>query len=221
MSTMYNLIWTYQKALPFWKHGVPPSRPGCWVYPDMLEVGIGLSTVESQTHFAAWAVTSAPLAIGFDLTNNSLYDELYPIIANKQAVSINQQWAGNPGNLVANATEYREYLTEHGAGGGFLPEQRTDRYPVWQIWRKPLRTPAKGQAVLVINLSEEERDVNVTYADIDPSLGDAVLATDVWTGAKVDLPKSVAALKGIGPHGNRFLVLRPAAADGSPERRGG
>ena len=83
----------------------------------MLEVGIGLSTVESQTHFAAWAVTSAPLAIGFDLTNNSLYDELYPIIANKQAVSINQQWAGNPGNLVANATEYREYLTEHGAGG--------------------------------------------------------------------------------------------------------
>ena len=45
MSTMYNLIWTYQKALPFWKHGVPPSRPGCWVYPDMLEVGIGLSTL--------------------------------------------------------------------------------------------------------------------------------------------------------------------------------
>ena len=109
--------------------------------------------------------------------------------------------------------------TEHGAG--FLPEQRTDRYPVWQIWRKPLRTPAKGQAVLVINLSEEERDVNVTYAEIDPGLSDAVLATDVWTGAKVGLPKSAAQLKGIEPHGNRFLVLRPAAADGSPERRGG
>ena len=43
MSTMYNLIWTYQKALPYSrKHGVPPSRPGCWVYPDMLEVGISL-----------------------------------------------------------------------------------------------------------------------------------------------------------------------------------
>ena len=119
---------------------------------------------------------------------------------------------------MANATECREYLTEHGAGG-FLPEQRTDRYPVWQIWRKPLRTPAKGQAVLVIN--EEERDVNVTYADIDPSLGDAVLATDVWTGAKVDLPKSVAALKGIEPHGNLFLVLRPAETGESSERRGG
>ena len=32
MSTMYNLIWTYQKALPFSRSpGIPPSRPGCWV----------------------------------------------------------------------------------------------------------------------------------------------------------------------------------------------
>jgi hypothetical protein len=49
-----------------------------------------------------------------------LYNELYPIIANKLALSVNQQWAGNPGNLVANATEYEEYLTEHTAGGWFL-----------------------------------------------------------------------------------------------------
>ena len=63
--------------------------------------------------------------------------------------------------------------------------------------------------------------MNVTYADIDPGLGEAVLATDVWTGAKVDLPKSVAELKGIEPHGNRFLVLRPAKAGDGSERRGG
>lgn len=61
MSTMYNLIWTYQKALPYSrKHGVPPSRPGCWVYPDMLEVGIGLglNTTESRTHFVRTYLSS-------------------------------------------------------------------------------------------------------------------------------------------------------------------
>ena len=189
-----------------------------YAWAQMLEVGIGLNTVESQTHFAGWVVTSAPLAIGFDLTNETLYNELYPIIANKQAISINQQWAGNPGNLVANSTVYREYATEHGADGGFLPEQRTDLYPTWQVWRKPLTTPTKGQAVLVINLSDEPQDVTVRYVDVDAGLGDDVVATDVWTGQQVSVGKSAAVLKGIEPHGNVFLVLKPGIGSGDTGR---
>jgi hypothetical protein len=138
-----------------------------------------------------------------------LYNELYPIIANKLALSVNQQWAGNPGNLVANATEYEEYLTEHGAGGGFLPEQRTDLYPVWQIWRKPLNSPEKGQAVLVINLSPRPQDVTVSYADVDISLGDAVKAIDVWSGKGVPTDRTATVLKEIEPHGCVFLILTP------------
>ena len=162
----------------------------------------------------AWAITSAPLAIGFDLANNTLYDQLYPIVANKLAISINQQWLGNPGNLVANSSEYHEYYTEHGAGGGVLPEQRTDLYPTWMIWRKPLRTPAGGQAVLVINLSDQLQDVTVMYSAIDPSLGGGgrVEGTDVWSGAKLDLGNNATAttFKGVESHGNVFAVLRPA-----------
>lgn len=48
----------------------------------------------------------SPLVLGFDLTNRTLYDELYPIIANKRVISINQQWAGNSGVLVANSSQY-------------------------------------------------------------------------------------------------------------------
>ena len=48
----------------------------------------------------------SPLVLGFDLTNHTLYDELYPIVANKRVISINQQWAGNAGMLVANSTQY-------------------------------------------------------------------------------------------------------------------
>ena len=77
-STMYNLQHTtmYQDV----KH--PMSRPGCWAYPDMLQVGNNMNTAESQTHFAAWCITSAPLVLGFDLTNTSLLSSIYDIIAN-------------------------------------------------------------------------------------------------------------------------------------------
>jgi len=47
------------------------SKPGCWGYPDMLEVGCahgpggqgdpGLSAVETRTHFGAWCIVCAPL----------------------------------------------------------------------------------------------------------------------------------------------------------------
>ena len=58
------------------------TGPGCWAYPDMLEVGVThdtppgamhhcrkgaveckLNATESQTHFSAWAINSAPLIL--------------------------------------------------------------------------------------------------------------------------------------------------------------
>ena len=63
---MYNLIQTYTIMAPYQSPGHPASRPGCWTYSDMLEVGNNLSPTESRTHFAAWAVTSSPLVLGFE-----------------------------------------------------------------------------------------------------------------------------------------------------------
>lgn len=57
-----------------WKPEQPASRPGCWAYPDMLEVGrmegtgqtsAAMSADESASHFAAWAIVSAPLVLGY------------------------------------------------------------------------------------------------------------------------------------------------------------
>eukprot|EP00658_Telonema_sp_P-2_P011941 TRINITY_DN14563_c0_g1_i4.p1 TRINITY_DN14563_c0_g1~~TRINITY_DN14563_c0_g1_i4.p1 ORF type:complete len:149 (-),score=42.75 TRINITY_DN14563_c0_g1_i4:40-486(-) len=49
------------------------STPGCWAYPDMLEVGCqhgpggagdpGLSPAETKSHFASWAIVSSPLTL--------------------------------------------------------------------------------------------------------------------------------------------------------------
>ena len=77
----------------------------------MLEVGNGLDSTESRTHFAAFAITSSPLVLGFDLANQSLYDELYPTIANRRVININQQWAGSAGVLASNSSNYFEAPT--------------------------------------------------------------------------------------------------------------
>jgi alpha-galactosidase len=58
------------------------SRPGCWAYPDMLEVGVTntqsalppLSFTEARAHFGAWAITSSPLVIGMNVSDDATVD---------------------------------------------------------------------------------------------------------------------------------------------------
>jgi alpha-galactosidase len=81
--------------------GNPPlSRPGAWAYPDMMEVGNMASFIEDRSHFGAWVITSSPLILGNDLNNESLTDKIWPIISNKEAIAINQAWAGHPGRQI-------------------------------------------------------------------------------------------------------------------------
>jgi hypothetical protein len=88
-----------QSTLPYL--GTPPlAHPGCWAYPDMLEVGNLAAFEESRTHFGAWCIVSSPLILGHDITNDTITDAVWEIIANKEAIAVNQNWAGSPGRLV-------------------------------------------------------------------------------------------------------------------------
>eukprot|EP00937_MAST-01D_sp_MAST-1D-sp2_P001739 g1739.t1 len=81
--------------------GDPPlARPGTWAYPDMMEVGRMASPAEDRTHFGAWVITSSPLILGYDLNDDSVTDKIWSVISNKEAIAINQAWAGHPGRLV-------------------------------------------------------------------------------------------------------------------------
>ena len=72
----------------------PVSRPGCWAYPDMLEVGRmpEHNAAESRSHLAAWAMVSAPLALGFDLSDETKMAAAWPIISNEEVLAISQTW---------------------------------------------------------------------------------------------------------------------------------
>jgi len=96
-SSFYSNL---QSTKKFQDADAPLSRPGCWAYPDMLEVGNMGDFAEERAHFGAWCVVSAPLILGFDLNNGATMDRVWPIISNKEAIAINQAWFGHPGRLV-------------------------------------------------------------------------------------------------------------------------
>ena len=77
------------------------AGPGCWAYPDMLEVGnMDGGYKENRAHFGAWCVTSSPLILSFDLTNIDVLKNVWSIISNKEAIGVNQAWDGDAGRLL-------------------------------------------------------------------------------------------------------------------------
>jgi hypothetical protein len=57
--------------------------------------------VEDRLNFGLHAITSSPLMLAFNVSNDTLVEMLWNIIANEEAIHINQQWGGSPGRLVA------------------------------------------------------------------------------------------------------------------------
>eukprot|EP00041_Stephanoeca_diplocostata_P025750 m.681930 g.681930 ORF g.681930 m.681930 type:complete len:200 (-) comp22815_c0_seq8:4851-5450(-) len=83
----------------------PLSRPGCWAYPDMNEIGnFGgeepLRSDEERSHWSMWSIVSAPLVLGFDMSDATVMDRVWDTITNTAALDINHAWAGDPGTLI-------------------------------------------------------------------------------------------------------------------------
>lgn len=102
-----------QGTIKFQDWEAPVSQPGCWAYPDMLQVGrLGCPEAThgcpvppgllnwTRAHFSAFAIVSSPLVLSIVPTDETLAP-LLDIIGNKQAMAVNQAWAGHPGTLVA------------------------------------------------------------------------------------------------------------------------
>ena len=64
--------------------------------------------------------------LGLDITNNTLLDAVWPILANRVAIGVNQAWAGHPGRLVMQGPIVNP---------GRDPAMGSD---VWQCWAKAM-----------------------------------------------------------------------------------
>lgn len=204
-SVLFNLNATHNFAIN------NLSRPGCWAYPDMLEVGCrdgpggsfdsGLTHAEARTHFAAWAIVSSPLVLSMDINNDTIMDEYWSLIANPEIIAINQAWRGHSGSRFASAFETVSFEATHNTNY---------TAPVWQMLHKPVTSNAT--AVLLLNSDNSTQSLTLEF-DLVPNspcasschLRDIFSRTDIGVFAKnytVQLP----------PHDAAFLLLESALA---------
>jgi alpha-galactosidase len=196
-------------TLPYANAVHPMSRPGCWAYPDMLEVGVtgqnghsegGLSKIEQRTHFGLWLVLSSPLTLSFDLGNTTLMDELWPIITNPEALAISQSWHGHPGTLSSQDPD--------------------DAGKAWQVWSKPQADGAV--AVLLVARALDMSpvvaiDLSLRLSDyIDVSFG-IPQVRDVWNRRNINISTSsqshdILYFPQVLPHDSIFLLLTPSSS---------
>ena len=155
---------------------------------------------EQRTHLGLWQILSSPLTLSFDLGNATLMDELWPIIANPEALAVSQSWYGHPGSLADQDVDH--------AG------------EAWQVWSKPQAN--NGVAVLLIsralNMGKDLPPIDLSlrlssYVDVTkgmPHVRDVWNRLDVNTSEAVD--KDVLHFEGVKAHDSIFLVITPATA---------
>ena len=197
--------------------GVTTPRPDNHVPPKPVIDPNPMTPVEWRTHFAMWAVTSAPLILGFDLTDDARLRAAWPIIANEEALAVSQSWSGHPGFLVANSTEVQDFKAVWGSPG---TQYVNASLPSWQAWAKPLK--GNGVAVLVVRVWESEADTQLSIPlsrFYDPgsvpasvTVRDIHAHTDNGTASGV-LTVNLPTLSG---RDSAFLVLAPAAVGAGP-----
>ena len=129
------------------------SGPGHWNDPDMLEVGNGgMTKEESKTHFSMWAMWSAPLLAGNDISNMSA--DTKEILLNKDVIAIDQDPLGQQARRVKKMGDL-------------------------EIWSKQLSDG--GRAVALLNRGKETARITALWTDIGYPESLSALIHDLWT----------------------------------------
>ena len=148
---------SFDKMLANFDQGVHPEaqHTGAYNDPDMMVIGMpGLTDQQNRTHMSLWAISGAPLIVGADLTK--LTPATIGMLTNPEVLAIDQDTAGLQAVKVAEPS------------------------PGAQVWSKPLAR-AGGRAVLLLNRSDLDRDIEVHSADLGLTDQGTMLARDVWS----------------------------------------
>ncbi len=112
LTTWSSIARLFPKAEQFWRH----AGPGGWNDFDSLNVGNGamdgLTQDERRSAMSFWAISSAQLYIGNDMTNLDAFG--LELLTNEEVIAVNQ--AGRPGHPVSTATEQQAWYANNGDG---------------------------------------------------------------------------------------------------------
>ena len=158
----------------------------------MMEVGrVNGSLAWNRAHFGAWCVVSAPLVLGLDLSDRDALAAIVPVVANPEAIAINQQWSGHPGRLVA------EFFV---AGDGALPVQ---------LWAKP--QPGGALAAILLNPTAEPFRSAVDLTLLGLSGGGSWQLRDVWNRKDAGAVAGTIAFD-VPPTDSQFFLLSASSS---------
>ena len=191
----------------------------------MLEVGRLKNFSESRTHFGAWAISSAPLILSFDLRVDTVMSAMWPIVSNRDVLAVNQNTAaGWPGTR----------LSYTGAVNGNVGNSS-------QTWVKPLGN--WSFAVLFMSTGPLNSTFSLPFATISSSLVDPRAENTDAVARDATDDETVGAVRGratkvcvrdlyskvdhgpvdtattnleaeLQPHDSAFYCVRPASASG-------
>ena len=200
-SVVSNLQTTIQWA----KSGL--SQPGCYAYPDMLEVGCqhgpggnndpGLTDDETASHFGGWCIVSSPLILSHDLNNATIMDKVWPIITNTDALRVNQAWAGFSGSVFLQAP----------ASVTLTDAVNSTAVPAWQAFNKPI---GGGEiAVFVMNHAATTATITIPFSAVPGLTSMNVNAYDVWAQKSIGAVSTSWTVT-LRTHQSAFVILTPA-----------
>ena len=150
----------------------------------MLEVGRLANATEDRSHFAAWAISSSPLILGFDASRRETLERVWPIITNREVIAVSQAWAGLAGRRISTSRD-------------------------WQIWTKPLG--GGRHACLLLSNASYSVDISVSLGEVSLELnatGAVVSARDLYAGRELGHVAGDRFVgKSISPHDSQMVVL--------------
>lgn len=156
--------------------------PGHYADPDSLQVGNGeLDADESRAHLAMWAMASAPLVLGNDLT--AMPPDVRGLLGDRALVAIDQDPLRIPGTVVARSDAGVE------------------------TWSKPLVGKAR-RAVALFNPTSRPERASVTWDAVGLAPGAAAIRVIGRSGGDVTAERFDAL---VPAHGVVLLDVRGAA----------
>ena len=207
------VVGNLQTTIPLAKGGL--STPGCWAYPDMLEVGCqhgpggpsdpGLSYTEARTHFNAWCIVSSPLILSHDLTNDTISDQVWPIVANTEALAVSKAWAGESGTVFKDSGVDTVMLSTSDNKSGLAH----GAVPAWQYFSKAI--DGKSVAVLLMNHAATSVNFVLNFADVPGLDGtSSYKLRDINAHADLGAFSGSYTINGVASHDAPFMLITPA-----------
>jgi alpha-galactosidase len=156
------------------------AGPGHWNDPDMLEVGNGGMTKEEyRAHFSMWAMFSAPLLAGNDIS--SMTADTKEILLNKEVIAIDQDALGRQAHRVKKMDDL-------------------------EVWSKQLNDGSR--AVALLNRSAAPAKISVAWTDIGYPDNLTASVRDLWAAKDLQKQRG-SYTADVPSHGVVMVTVRP------------